>query len=666
MRTKVTLVLIFLNVALFFFIFKFERHWRTEAASLEARRRVLGAETADIRSIVVTSSAPNGSYRLDRKDRENWSLTSPLDWPANPHAINSIINELRLLEHETSFPTSGLSKIGQSLADYGLEKPKLTIAFTSGDPTGGPLPPTILRIGDTSPDGSRLYVLSPNGDVIHVVPRSLVDRLAIPLDQLRADTVVTIPVFEARSLRVEASNADQARAGTGSVRVRVRRDGPRWTFDTPITARASKPAVELAINQLNGLHPKSFNPVAPAVLPSAAPALRVALEGNNRYETLFIGEPVPGNPAAPAKPTPGEAEYYAQLENRAVLFTVVVPDDLIDKLRNAPEKLRETQILDFDRQAVTSITLAAPVQANATPVVLQRLEATTNTPDGAAWQIVRRGDGAQGLQTTPADRAAVKRLLDQLTQLSATAFVSDNPSSADLENWGFNRPEREITLTLAAAAPIASAVTPGPTPVTANSTLVLQLGKDASQKLFARVGTPAEPGRSIYAVTLDLPNELPIEPIAWRDRTVALVPPNARITALKVTEFPARRTVFDTTFEANGQPAAGTRQADAAQKLAKLLPALHARRFRPEAFGSEEHIWRYQLDVTFALPAGATAAERTETKALLLSERLGGNEQLAGSKELDLLFDLDQAFIDTFFPLADGARDPGPVPEAKK
>ena len=51
MRTKVTLVLIFLNVALFFFIFKFERNWRTEAASLEARRRVLGPEAADIRAV---------------------------------------------------------------------------------------------------------------------------------------------------------------------------------------------------------------------------------------------------------------------------------------------------------------------------------------------------------------------------------------------------------------------------------------------------------------------------------------------------------------------------------------------------------------------------------------------------------------------------------------
>ncbi len=652
MRTKVTLVLIFLNVALFFFIFKFERHWRTEAASLEARRRVLGAETADIRSLVVTSTAPNGSYSLERKDRA-WSLTSPLDWPANPQAVSSILNELALLEHETSFPVKGLAQIGQSLADYGLEKPKLTIAFTSGEPAPGSAPamPTILKVGDTSRDGSRLYVLSPDGNTIHVVPRSLADHLVISLDQLRADTLLTIRVFEARSLRVESANTDPARPGTGSVRVRVRRDGPRWTFDTPITARASKPAVELAINHLNGLHPKTFGPPAPATLPSAAPALRVTLEGNNRYETLFLGEPV-----APAKPGALETEYYAQLENRTVLFTVVVPNDLVDQLRNAPEKLRETQILDFDRQAVTSITLAAPGLANAAPVVLQRLETATNPAEGSAWQIVRRGEGAQGVQTTPADRVAVKRLLDQLAQLSAKptgGFVSDNPSSADLENWGFNRPEREITLTLAAPGGAANA---------ANSTVVLQLGKDASQKVFARLPS----GLSVYAVDVDVANEFPVEPIAWRDRTLALLPPNARVTALKLTELPSRRVAFETTFDAAGQPRAATPHPDAAKQLAQQLVALHAKRFRPEPFGGEERIWRYQLEVTFALPAGATAAEQTDTKTLMLSERLGGAEQLAGSKELDLLFDLDQPFIDALFPLAEGAHDPGPPPEPKE
>jgi len=61
-RTKVTLVLVFLNVALFFFIFKFERSWRTERRRRwEARRHVLGSEAADIRVLSVTNNTPSGA-----------------------------------------------------------------------------------------------------------------------------------------------------------------------------------------------------------------------------------------------------------------------------------------------------------------------------------------------------------------------------------------------------------------------------------------------------------------------------------------------------------------------------------------------------------------------------------------------------------------------------
>ncbi len=74
MRTKVTLVLIFLNVALFFVIFHFERAWRTDSVAREVRRRVLGAETTDIRSLEVKSNTPGSSFAVQRKGGE-WFLT---------------------------------------------------------------------------------------------------------------------------------------------------------------------------------------------------------------------------------------------------------------------------------------------------------------------------------------------------------------------------------------------------------------------------------------------------------------------------------------------------------------------------------------------------------------------------------------------------------------
>jgi len=446
MRTKVTLVLLLLNVALFFFIFQFERHWRTEENWKEARRRVLGPEAADIRSLEITTA----TYRLALEKRgDTWFVTHPIEWPANPNAVNRIVNDLQFLEHETSFQVRDLEKNGQSLADYGLDQPKLTVSFRSGIDALNAQPSTLnstqLRLGDTTKDNIRLYVLSPDGSRIHVVNQSLARGLALTFEELHADSLFTIPVFEARSLNLQTPPP-------ATLRVRLRRDGSRWTFEAPISARASKNATELAINSLNALRVRSFvtdNPPSP--LPSDRPELRVSLEGNGRRETLLLGAAIgPAAISTGAAPSP-DIEYYAQLEGRDAVFTVSIPAALKSVLDRAQETLRETRILDFDPRAVTSVTLAAPGQS---PVTLQRLETGAQPADSAAWQIVLRGDGNQGPQTLTAERAAVTRLLEQLSLLSAQRFESDAPRDADLEAWGFNRPEREISLSVAGQPPV--------------------------------------------------------------------------------------------------------------------------------------------------------------------------------------------------------------------
>lgn len=652
MRTKVTLALIFLNVALFFFIFKFERNWRTEAASLEARKRVLGPEAADIRTLEITTLARTGEFSLERK-RDTWTLTKPLEWPANQHAARTIVNELQTLEHEASFTVADAAKNGQSLTDFGLDKPRMTVAFASGDPAiggGAPRPATVLRIGLTTVDDKRLYVLSPDGDRVHVVRRSLLDSLSVQLAQLRADTLLSIRVYEARSLLVQA--------GAAGARIRLRRDGNRWTFESPITARASKTAIELAISDLNALTAKSFPSAPTGPLPSAAPALRVAIEGNGRQETLLLGEPVPaptGGPAA-AKTDP---EYFAQLEGRNALFTVVVPAPLMAQLRNAQETLREKRILDFEPAAVTAITLGAPVLPNQPPLTLQRLEPTAGQTASAAppWQIVRHTDGAQaGPQTLPADRALVQRLLERLALLSAEKFKSDAPTSADLEEWGFNRPVRIVTLNApGSAAPV-----------------VVRLGTDQSRNVYARVGTPADAGTSIYQVETEILDDLPIVPLAWRDRAVAEpLPATARIASLKLTDLESKQALFEASFDANGAPTPAPADPKAVQAVLAALRALRAREFVPGGFAEkvsaagDERPWRFQLDAAIALP-GAGGAEQRATLSLFLTERLGGSQQFAGVKELDTIFALEQPFVDALWSLAYGARDPGPRTEKKE
>jgi hypothetical protein len=624
MRSKVTLILVFLNVALFFFIFYFERDWRIERASLEARRRVLGAEASDIRSLEVTGPTPATSYSLERRG-DSWFITKPVEWPANANAVGRIINELQFMEHVTSFSTRDLEKNGQKLADYGLDQPKLTVSFSSGEAAAGSLGvrTTVLRIGDATKVGNHLYLLSPDSERIHVVDRSLADSLAVPFDQLRSDTIFSIPVFEARSVNLQT-------AAPSGVRVRVHRDGSRWSFDTPVIARADKKQTEAAINELNSLRVKSFVfQNGPAAAPSAAPSMRVTLEGNNRQQTLLLGG------AAGAAAT-----YFAQLEDRSAVFTVEIPPVLMNTLRFASDELRDRHVLDFDPASVTSVALSAPNQPE---LALQRLEPAAGSHD-AGWQIIRRGAVAQGPQTMPADSAAVQRLLSQLETLTALKFQSDAPTAADLENWGFNKPEREIALTLAGVP-------------SSQETLQIGLPTQRENVAYARIAGSL----SVYAVEPDILAETGVSPLSWRERQLYSLPSSARITSLSLSNVADDSVIYAHKL-ADGETWDGAIASEPAPRKEALdailsqIRSLRAARFVEDGFpdkvfaAGEVRTWRYRLEVAVSLPGGAGGAQ-VNTMRLWFAERTGGTEQLAGSKEFGAVFAVEQPLLDALWTL---------------
>jgi hypothetical protein len=626
MRSKVTLVLLFLNVALFFYIFYFERDSRLERASLEARRRVLGPEASDIRTLEVAGPTPGSSYSLEKRG-DSWFLTKPVEWPANANAVTRIINELQFLEHVTSFSTRDLEKNGQKLSDYGLEQPRLTVSFSSGETgaAGAPsLRTTVLRIGDTTKVGDRLYLLSPDSERIHVVDRALADSLSVPFDQLRSDTVFSIPFFEASSLNLQTA------APTG-VRVRLHKEGARWSFDTPVIARAGKIETELTVNELDSLRVKAFAlQNAPSVAPSAAPALRVTLVGNNRQQTLLVGGAAEG-----------DNNYFAQLEDRAPVFIVSISKQLMETLRNAPDELRDRHVLDFDPNSVTSIALSAPNQPE---LALQRLEPAAGSRD-AGWQIIRRGAVAQGPQTLPADTAAVQRLLNRLESLIALKFQSDAPTAADLENWGFNKPEREIALTTLVGA--------------ASTQQTLQIGLPTKREnvAYARIAGSA----SVYAVEPDLLSDTSASPLAWRERLLYTLPSSAKITALTLANVSDDSPIYshkltdgetwDTVFATEPAP-----RRDALAAVLTQLRTLRAASFVQDGFpdkvfaAGEVREWRYRLDATISLPGGAGAGQ-VNTMTLWFTDRTGGTEQLAGSKEFGAVFAVEQPLLDALFTL---------------
>jgi len=606
------------------------------------------------------------------KRGESWWLVQPYEWPAEPNALNRIVNELQFLEHDTSFAVADLTKSGQTLADYGLEQPALTLTFTSASKDYA------LKIGDDTKIGNRLYVLSPDGTRIHVVGRSLADSVGLGLAELRAPSIFSIPVFEVRSLNVQA-------AASSNLKVRLRRDAAgRWDFESPINARASKSAVEVTLTSLNTLNAKNFLDAANPRLEKAgleSPALRVTLEGNARRETLLLGNPTgsvlpPGNPAergAAGTAAPAFVEYFAKIEDKSAVFTTIVPQPLIDVLGAAQEELRDPRVLDFEPGTVTALSLTAPNAPGQPEIALQKLESTGpaaagNAAPGAGWQVVTRIAGQAPL-TIAADTKVVEELLQKIYLLSAQVvssplpkFLSDAPSAADTENWGFNSPERALTLSLSTGGGVR-----GNEP----SSLTLQVGisPDRPGVAFAR----ATNAPFVYQILPDIIAETPTVSRHFRQRLLRDLPEGARITGLTLADLATNEIVV------TKQIAEGDKNWDAAiagesparrQAFAVLLPQLHklvARRFTADTFNPAQvdtaagpRPWKYRLDLTLALPAGGTAAQNS-TSTLFLTDRLAGTTLLAGTAEFGgVVFETSQELLDSLFTFTYAEKnDPG-------
>ena len=667
MRTKVTLVLLLLNVVLFFFIFTFVRKWQTDTLWEESRMRVLGPEAATIQSFEIAGGRLAEPVRLEKRP-EGWMITQPIEWPANPYAVNRILNELMLLDHFTSFLVKDLSKSGLSLADYGLDKPQLTLTFTSGVDSGAagngpsvPLKTVMLRIGDATKVGNRLYVLSPDGGRIHVVRRSLADSLALTLNQLQADTIFNIPLFEVHSFNLQTS-------APTNLRIRLRRAGSRWAFEAPILARADRVKVELAINDLNALHTRTFLDAAAVPAPDRTglnnPAFRLTLEGNGRRETLLLGNPVPAKEATPGtkaatEETPPEpvTEYYAKMDDREPVFTVQFSDRLFATLRNSQEELRDKHLLSFDPRALTSLTLAAPNQPELT---LQRLGNPEQPQESDPWQIVTRA-ADQAPQTLPAELPLVQRVIQKLSSLQALKFLRDAPQNIELENWGFNRPERKITLNFSNKGAFAEGGSAAALP--SSVTLLIGIASEREGLAYAKLDNE----QFVYLVDPDILREAPVAVRYYRNRLLRELPAGARITGLALKDTATKTELFGRRLadgETWNQALATEPEAKRTALLAILdqLGNLRAKSFVIDSFppaveiAGEMRPWKYTLEATISLVGGTGG--QTDAITLFFTERTGGGTQFAGSPGFNVVFEADQKLLDALFTLTHGPREP--------
>lgn len=672
---------------------------------LDARQSVF---SAGISKIEVPDSESAGGFTLELR-KKNWFVVKPYSWPANFLEVNALLNEVRSFGENGSFSVEEAENAGNSLADYGLEKPSRV--FSVSDDAGT----HILKIGKLTPDGKGVYVLSPNGKEIIPANSKLLKLLSRSSDSFRTPEIFSLSDFEVRSFSVRSlqKGGVEKRIGLSRVRrelgVKERKSDYGWRFETPTIADAETQPVELRLKKLTGLQYKNFSKGDLSLLEKSglkSPKMRISLEGAVRSQVLLIGESTDEN----------KSELYAKLEDNDCIFTVDAEIvNFWDNTSLAFETLRDPRILRFEPELLKSVK----IDTGENSLVLHRtnsvsagteksklvddgeinLGASTEFVGGmkipssplssdvsvyASWQMpVAPGSFVRNV--TPVDPAAIKKLVGDLLALRAVsmpipkdkdipgahrnffdAFVADSASDEDVKELGFGKNHEYIVEIQLDALP--DAAVPAQT-----ITLTIAPPVESGYPYHAKVGN------AVFTIDKKILNALSVEPTAFRERTIYEMPKDAKLFSLKLTDVTGaeEKIVFnekcpegvDNWLEELAKKR--TREADELFALARCVTQLSAESFLPRAFSrdfrydyqdsGESETWRYRLDVGI-VPAGSQAPE---IETYYLTKRLGGTFQLAGSPEQNCIFRMKQNFIDAIHKLTfarDASKDVPAIP----
>jgi len=603
MRTQITMALLAANLVLFGFIFYLNYTGHPDRVAREQTRKIFGPEATNLDFLEIRLG--DEEPRVLRLESGKWQIKAPIQWPANLFAVNRILQQLEFLEKETSFRTGDLARTGQTLDQYGLENPQATLVFGRGSRRQE------IRIGAPTDVGNRLYILDPTGEWIHVGHREFADALSLHLEQLQSETIFHIPLFEARSLNLQIGPHSK---------VRLDRSETTWRFETPFQTRADRGVVEAVINRLNGLQIRRFHSsldVAEVGLDN--PMMRITLEGNSRRETLLVGNPVPEQP--------GRA--FAKLADNPTIFTV--DSEPLQVFENAQDLLRNRKLLEMSRDRITSVKVEAPARSE---VLLQRLE--TNE-----WQIVSRY-ADQSVRILPAGTKLVERLLASLDETYILRFENDAPSDADLSRYGFNTPQRIVTLE-------------------GDESISIVLGAHVPDSeggtLYAKLGN----SRFVHTIDSSLLREIPANETHFRDRLLLPQPAGATITSLKMRDLTNRDIVFGIALSPSAttwEEAVVDLPPEQGKAVLALLPQL--RNLEVESYVRDDFSpvielqgktigFDYALEAELLLVGGETSTK--SSLEIQLTNRLGGQTVLGGSRSLNVTFSLRQSFIDALDPL---------------
>lgn len=579
------------NLAAFALVWRATSSHRAPAVE---RQQLFPAEPARL-------SVTDGAQRLTVERRGGlWRVTEPFEWQANVWAVQRLIDELRFITADGGFAAAETGP--QGLAAYGLDRPRWTLRVTAESGL------TVEAKAGLQPATRNLFLLSDDGRRILPLAEAMGAALSAKPESYRVDKVFEIADFEARTVSVKNDGvAAVSILSESRTRPGRRNGGPEWRFEAPFDSLADQEAAAQAVSELTGLRAARFQDAAEETAGLAAPALRIAVEGNSKRQVLLVGKA--------AADAPGLS--WARLEENPSTFLVETARLAVWK--RAATALAPSRPADFDPALVTGFT----VSSGGRSITLHRLDSPGNE---SRWEIPV-SPGSTATRRREADAGVVTRFLEGLAGLRALRAKTDVslPATGRMTGAPLHAVELEF----------------------GGERMTLGISPDDEGRPGA--GLVQAKGAPLGAVC-DLAalsgGHMEVEPQAWRRRTVATLPQGARVTGLRITRKEDGAVVGEARLGPDGGWAGnGTLDPSAARKAASVMSDLRAAEFPNRDTGAGG--WRYEIRVTDRAAGGAGAAAETfrtylcsapiNARTLLLRDEADPDEFLLESAQAETL-----------------------------
>lgn len=382
-----TLALVVVLGALGGYIYFVERE--KPASGTTPTEKVFSVEADAIQEITVTAG---GETTTLTKGDAGWQLTAPVTAAADATETTSLTTNLASLEQ-----TRVVDENAADLAPYGLQTPKVTIAFKAGATSGE------VAFGDTTPTQGDMYAVKPGTRRVFLVGAYL-------------DTTFNKKTFALRDKRAmvfDRDTVDRIDLTRGSDRMQLVKADGTWRIEGDGAGRADGPFIDALLTRLGTTSMERV--VAESASDGKAygldaPGMRVTLSGGGKEHTLAISTQSPESGGRP----------YARDLSRPVVFTL--DTTLNDDLTKSFDEYRVKELFEARPYFIDHLRLSRTRRGTAHTWDFVK---TGGASVDATWTVAVDGGAA-----TAIDKARVDSLLTALNGLRIAESVAPARAAA--------------------------------------------------------------------------------------------------------------------------------------------------------------------------------------------------------------------------------------------